>query len=75
MIIVLVDEDDLKTRMLQLIGEFQSSEPSANDDHALFAAFRYIKTHNKKTLIDWIDDPYKGTAFILKQMNKGRYKI
>ena len=45
-IVVAVDEYDLKVAVPQFVGEFQTTEAAAHYHHALFACIGNIKTHN-----------------------------
>ena len=45
MVVVVVNEDDLEERGIQLLGELESGKASASDDHARERRRRKIDTH------------------------------
>ena len=45
MVVVVVNEDDLEERRVQLLGELESGKASASDDHAWKRCRREIDTH------------------------------
>ena len=44
-VVVAVDEDNLEVRILEFVGQFQTTKATANDDHTLFIGLRYVKRH------------------------------
>ena len=46
-VVVAVDKDNLEVRILELVGQFQTAEATADDDHALFIGLRYVESHDR----------------------------
>ena len=46
MVVVAVYEDDLIIAFAQFVGQFQTAETAADDDHSLFVGLGNVETHN-----------------------------
>lgn len=46
MVIIFIDQYDLKSFFIQFIDQFQPSETASYNDDPLFVGIRYIKTHS-----------------------------
>ena len=46
MVVVAVNQYNLKVRLTELVGQFETAKTSAHNDYPFLVCFRKIETHN-----------------------------